>query len=84
MQNIIIVRRSSLVYMAEAMVGTGPYTSLDVRPLIQKSPQRHLDCYIRLCVAGYFCESESRVPSLRSSLTELLQTDWLTRWVWRN
>ena len=84
MQNIIIVRRSSLVYLAEAMVGTGPHASLGVRSLIWRSPQKHLDYCTRLSVAGRFCESESRVPWLQSSLTKLLQMGWLTRWVWRN
>ena len=79
MQNIVIVQRSSLVYLAEVMVGTRPHVLLDVRPPIQRSPQRHLDCCTRLSVAGCFCESESQMPSLRSSLTKLLQMGWLTR-----
>ena len=45
MQNIIIVRKSFSVYWAEAMVGTGPHALLSVRPFIQSSLQRHLDCY---------------------------------------
>ena len=72
MQNIVIIQKSSLVYLAEAMVGTGPYASLSVRPFIQKSPQEHLDCCTRLSVVRRFCESGSRVPSLWSNLTELL------------
>ena len=42
MQNIVIVQKSSSVYLAEAIVGTGPHVSR-VRPLIWRSPQRYLD-----------------------------------------
>ena len=88
MQNIVIVQRSSSVYLAEAMVGTGSHALLGMKPLIWRSPYGHLDCYTQLSVAESFCENESRVPSLWSGvwyrLTELLQIDWLTRWVWRN
>ena len=50
--------------LGEAMVGTGPHASLDMRFLIQRSFQKHLDCCTQLSVAGHFCESESRVPLL--------------------
>ena len=42
MQNIVIVQRSSSVYLAEAMVGTGPHV-LYVKPFIRRSSQGHLD-----------------------------------------
>ena len=48
MQNIVIIQRSSLLYLTEAMVKTGPHVSLGVKPLIQKSPQKHLDYCTRL------------------------------------
>ena len=77
MQNIVIVQRSSSVYMAKAMVGTGPH-ALRMKPLIRRSPQEHLDYCTQLSVMGRFYESESRVPSLWSGvwyhLTEFLQT----------
>ena len=44
MQNFVILQRSSLVYLAEAVVGTGPHASLGVRSLIWRSPQEHLNC----------------------------------------
>ena len=74
------------MYLAEAGVGTGPPASFGVSFLIWKSPQEHLDRCVRLKPVERFGESE--VPSLRSGvryrLTELLQTGWLTRWVWSN
>ena len=86
MQNFVIVQRSSLVYLTEAVVGTRSQASLGVKSLIRGSPPEYLDRCIRLSVAGRFCESESRVPSLRSGvwyrLTEFLQMGWLTCWVW--
>ena len=34
MQNIVIIQKSSLVYLVEAIVGIGPYALLSVRPFI--------------------------------------------------
>ena len=34
---LVIVRRSSSVYLTEVMMGTGPHASLGVSPLIRKS-----------------------------------------------
>ena len=42
MQNIVIVQRTSLLYLAKAMLGTRRHT-LHVKPLIHRSPQRNLD-----------------------------------------
>ena len=42
MQNNVIVQRSSSLYLAEAMVGTGPHV-LSVTPFIRRSLQGHLD-----------------------------------------
>ena len=88
MQNFVIIQRTSSVYLAEAVVGTRSHALLGVRSVTRKGPQEHLDICAWLSVAGHFCKSESRVPLLRSGvcyrLSELLQTGWLTRWVWSN
>ena len=63
-----LYHRSSM-YLAEAAVGTGSHTSLGVRSLIWRSPQKHLDRCTRLSVAGRFCKSKSPLPSLQSLVT---------------
>ena len=79
---LVVVRKFSSVYLTEAAVGTRFHISLGVRSLIRKSPQEHLDSCARLSVArmrvGCYC------CAAWHSLIELLQTGWLTRWVWRN
>ena len=57
-------------------------------PCLEESPRASESLCPNKSVAGRFYENKSLVPSLRSGvwycLTELLQTGWLTRWVWRN
>ena len=55
---LIIIQRSSLVYLTEATVGTRFHALLGVRSFIRKSSQEHLDCCIWWSVAGHFYESE--------------------------
>ena len=68
MQNIVIVRRSSLVYLAGTRVETGPHTSLGARVSCLKEPPRASESpYPNGSVAGRFCKSKSLVPLLQSS-----------------
>ena len=77
-----LCHRSS-VYSAEAGVRTGPHASLGVRSLIRRSPQEHLDRSTRWSV---FARARAHCHRCGAwyRLTKLLQTGWLTRWVWRN
>ena len=76
---LVIVQRSSSVYLTEAVVGTRFHASLGMRSLIWRSPQEHLDSYARLSVArvraGYDC------CIAWHNLIELFQMGWLTHWV---
>ena len=70
MQNFVIVQKSSSVYLAEAMVGTGLPVLLI--PGVSCSKES-LKASESLCpngsAVGSFCKSENVVPSLRSLVT---------------
>ena len=59
----------SLVYLAEATMGTRSHALLCVRSLIWRSPQEHLDRCTWLSVAGRFCKNKSPLPLLQGLVT---------------
>lgn len=56
------------MYLAKVMIRIKPYILVDIRFFILKSPQKHLNYYIKLNIAEYLYKSEDIILLLQSGV----------------